>query len=194
MSVAKPGRIERQRPRRAKILGAAASSLAVVAGTVALTAANSSAAPVATRRTVVQSIRVPNYGLVIGNSRRSSLYLLTNEVHAKLHCTGACLSFWPPLYVRRGERITSAPGVKGRFGTVARGSREQVTFNSYPLYTFAGDRNQPAQSKGEGVVFGRGAIWYLVRASAQTPAATAVKHKTSGGTPTTTTPGGGYGY
>ncbi|MGH9303079.1 MAG: hypothetical protein ACRDZ5_01570 [Acidimicrobiales bacterium] len=112
-----------------------------------------------------------------------------------MRCRGGCLDLWRPLYVKKGARLTSSSGVKGRLGTVARGSKEQVTFNSYPLYTFAGDNGRVAQSKGEGVAFGHRARWYLVRASARSAAATPVKHKTSGGsTTTTTTAGGGYGY
>ncbi|MGH9294566.1 MAG: hypothetical protein ACRD0B_04475 [Acidimicrobiales bacterium] len=167
---------------------AAAATLSAVPAAVAFSpSAEAATSP------MVRAVSVRGYGSVLANSRRDSLYLLTNEVRAKLRCTGGCLHLWTPVYVKKSKRITVGAGVKGRLGRVRRGTRYQVTFNSYPVYTYVGDHHRPAEAHGEGVVFGPKATWYLIRASAKTPSATAVKHRTSssGSTTTTTSP---YGY
>jgi len=80
----------------------------------------------------------------------------------------------------------AGPGVKGRIGFIARSkSMRQVTFNSYPLYRFAGDAG-PATAKGEGLV-SYGGTWYAIAARSRTPDATPVK--VLGAKPTGT---GGY--
>ncbi|MDE3139172.1 MAG: hypothetical protein KGL05_04970 [Acidobacteriota bacterium] len=80
----------------------------------------------------------------------------------------------PVLVKKSTTRVTLGPGVKGRIGFIARSkSKKQVTFNSYPLYRFAGDTG-PARSNGEGL-FSCGGTWYAIAAGATTPNATPAK-------------------
>lgn len=129
------------------------------------------------------------YGEVLTNSAGRSLYVLSTESKGKLHCTSkACTTFWPPLVVAKGAKITAGSGVKGKVSHVVRGSKWQVTYNGWPVYTFSGDSG-PAQTKGEGQ-HADGGIWYLLRATAKTNSATPIKTGAPGGiSTTTTTPG-----
>jgi len=114
--------------------------------------------------TTLTAATVGRFGSVLGNSKGHSLYLL--EKHGKpVACTSpACVSSWPPLLVAEGSRVTWGHGVKGHVGTVARGSRLQVTYNGWPVYTFAGDSG-PRQANGEGLS-NFGGTWYLLHAAA----------------------------
>jgi hypothetical protein len=99
------------------------------------------------------------------------------------------------------KSVSLGAGVKGKIGFVARGkSKKQVTFNSYPLYSFAGDSGARG-SKGEDVK-ALGGTWTLVHADATSVGATPfaksaakppVTTTTAPPTTTTTTPGGGGG-
>jgi len=127
--------------------------------------------------------------VVLLGSGRKSLYLLSSERAGHLRCTAACLSIWPPVLVASAvRRVALGAGVHGTIGFVARTrSTKQVTFNSYPLYYYAGDSG-PTGSAGEGVV-ADGGTWYLVRAGARTRATTPVTTWSS-----TTTTTARYGY
>jgi len=172
------------------LVGVAALSAGAVIGVLPSLTAQASATPRASAP-VLQSINVPSYPGVLGNSKKYSLYLLHNEVGGKLHCVGACLQFWIPLYVAKGSHPSVGAGVKGKWGVVIRkissaDTKYQLTYNTYPVYTYAGDTG-PKQSKGEGVKFSSGVYWYLLHASAKTAAATPVKTSTSSS-------GGGGGW
>lgn len=119
-------------------------------------------------------------GLLVDGSSRS-LYVLSVEKGGKVACVGGCLVAWPPLLVKDSvTTLTLGPGVKGRVGFVARGdSMKQVTFNSYPLYTYAGDKG-PRESNGQGVQ-ADGGTWYLVKADATSAGATVYDASGSGG-------------
>jgi hypothetical protein len=74
-------------------------------------------------------------------------------------------------------------GVKGKWSTVARklsstDTKYQVTYNSYPVYTYVGDTGRK-QSKGEGVQLASRVHWYLIHASA-TSASTPMKTSSGG--------------
>jgi predicted lipoprotein with Yx(FWY)xxD motif len=130
---------------------------------------------------MLQSESLPSYAGTLVNHTERSLYLLSTELGASVQCTGGCLSVWTPLEVSSMTApVTMGPKVKGTIGFVARGSNFQVTFNSYPVYTYTGDTG-PAQWSGEGVV-AYGGTWYLLKASATTASGTPIP------------PSGGYGY
>jgi|GEM_PF-592188 len=116
------------------------------------------------------------YTSVLESSSRFSIYVNSGEIGGSLHCTGPCTSNWPPLLV--GASTTSIAvghGVKGTIGFITRGSSKQVTFNSFPVYTFAGDTG-PSQSNGENIA-ADGGTWDLASASATTAAGTQIPPK-----------------
>lgn len=141
---------------------------------------------------LLQSINVAKYPGVLGNSKQHSLYLLSDEMGAKIHCKGSCLQYWIPLTVAKGTMLKVGAGVKGKWATVARmtskATEYQVTYNSFPVYTYVADTGAK-QSHGEGVKFSSGVWWYLIKASATSAAGTPVTKPSgsSGG-------GGGGGW
>jgi predicted lipoprotein with Yx(FWY)xxD motif len=81
-----------------------------------------------------------------------TLYHFTFDKAKKIACTGPCLSFWPPLLIKKGAKPTAGPGLNvKKLGTIRRpDGRYQVTYYGFPLYTFASDRRR-GDVKGEGV-------------------------------------------
>jgi predicted lipoprotein with Yx(FWY)xxD motif len=133
---------------------------------------------------ILNAANIPSYKAVLENSGARSLYVLSTEKGASIKCSGGCLSIWPPLLVTSSTTsIAVGGGVKGTIGFVTRGSMKQVTFNSYPVYTYTGD-NGPNQSNGENVA-ADGGTWTLASAGATTAGGTPVP-PAAGGT------GGGW--
>jgi predicted lipoprotein with Yx(FWY)xxD motif len=99
-------------------------------------------------RTVAKKARNAGLGeIILTNLRGRTLYTLSAEVKGRFICTGACLSVWHPLVVRKGVK----PLGPTRLGLVKRpDGRMQVTFKGRPLYTFGGD-TKAGQTNGEGV-------------------------------------------
>ena len=123
--------------------------------------------------TVVQ-LRLAHYGEVLATPGHVTLYLLSDESPGHITCNSGCLSIWPPLLLPPDRAVPrGAPGVRGRLGTVDRGNARQVTYNGFPLYTYAGDPG-PAGSAGQGIA-SYGGTWYMVRAAAMAHSSTPVK-------------------
>lgn len=126
----------------------------------------------------LQSANIAGFHGVLESNTSRTLYLLSNEVGGVVACTGACLASWPPMEVptaTAAASISLGAGVDGKIGFVTRSSTEkQVTFNSYPVYTFAGDRG-PNQSNGQGIQEPSGATWYVINASATSASTTPIK-------------------
>jgi predicted lipoprotein with Yx(FWY)xxD motif len=106
-----------------------------------------------------------------------TLYSLSVERHGKFVCVdAACLSFWTPLLVRKGDAPTGIAGLATIARPGAKG-RVQVTFHGAPLYTFKLDKKR-GDAKGEGIK--DVGVWH---------AASTTKGKTE-----PASAGGGYGY
>lgn len=120
------------------------------------------------------------YKGVLANTHTRSLYVLSAEKGGTLHCTGSCVTIWPPLLVSSSTTsVTLGNGVKGTIGFITRGSMKQVTYNTYPVYTYSGD-SSPSQSCGENVM-ADGGTWTLASAGATTATATPVPPVGAGG-------------
>jgi predicted lipoprotein with Yx(FWY)xxD motif len=110
---------------------------------------------------VAASVFVANnmsLGAVLVNAQGRTLYYFVPERGGTIVCTGQCLGVWPALFAT-SMTPTAGAALPGQLGVVARGSSEQVTYNQWPLYTFAGDRG-PDQTNGQGV-FGFGGKWFV---------------------------------
>lgn len=176
--------------RRRMLAGAGIACLAVggsLAGVLATPAQAGVHAIHGKAKATLMERKVGKFGEVLTNSAGRSLYVLSTESKRKLHCTSkSCVTSWPPLLVAKGAHLTRGAGVKGKVGWVTRGSKWQVTYNGWPVYTFSGD-TAAGQANGE-KVFAFGGTWYLAHAAATTNAGTPVKSDPkSGGTTTTTT-------
>lgn len=110
---------------------------------------------------VAPSVFVANnmaLGAILVNAQGRTLYYFVPERGGRVVCTGQCTNAWPPLFATSMAPTASA-AVPGRLSVVARASSEQVTYNNWPLYTFAGDA-RPDQTNGQGV-FGFGGKWFV---------------------------------
>ncbi len=156
---------------RMVVLPVALAACAAFAIELALAPAS---APAANGGDVVTAVTIPGYGSVLATARGDTLYVLRARGGAPVPCRGGCLSLWPPLLVARPVRsLDVGAGVRGRLGIVHADGARQLTFNGYPLYTYAGDTG-PRETYGEKIV-SFGGTWYLVRASATRARTTAVK-------------------
>ena len=147
-------------------------------------AGSSSAAAVSTGST--------SLGTVLTNSHGFTLYYFLPEKNSTVGaCTGGCLTEWPPLVATGAPSAGS--GVTGTLATVSimlnGASVTEVTYNGWPLHTFASD-TAAGQTTGNGI----GGQWFA--AMPGTTATSTGAASGSGTTPSATpsnTPGG-YGY
>jgi predicted lipoprotein with Yx(FWY)xxD motif len=136
-------------------------------------AKSAAATPVAP---LLQSGTAGKYTSVLEDATHLTLYALSVEKGGTLHCTGSCLTFWPPLLVTSSTTSIAVAGdVKGKIGFISRGSSKQVTVNSFPVYTYSGDSG-PNQSNGENLMLD-GGTWDLASATATTAAGTQIPPK-----------------
>jgi len=126
---------------------ASASASATPAPTVAATAAPTPVAPASV--VTAQNMRL---GTILTNPQGRTLYYFLPERGGKIVCSSsACTTYWPPS-LTAGGNPTGGAGVTGQLGLIARASgAQQITYNTWPLYTFAGD-TAPDQTTGQGVV------------------------------------------
>jgi len=90
-------------------------------------------------------------GTILTNAQGGSLYYFLPERGGKIVCSSsACTTYWPPS-LTAGGNPTGGAGVTGQLGVVMRAGGDQITYSTWPLYTFAGDK-APGQTTGQGVV------------------------------------------
>ena len=99
-------------------------------------------------------------GTILTNAQGRTLYYFLPERGGKIVCSSsACTSYWPPS-LSAGGNPTGSAGVTGQLGVIARGGgAQQITYATWPLYTFAGD-SAAGQTSGQGVV-GFGGKWMV---------------------------------
>ena len=97
-------------------------------------------------------------GDILVDGDGNALYLFTPDAQGASTCYDGCAEAWPPLVTEVG----AGDGVDGALlGTVARDDgTEQVTYNGWPLYYFAGD-NAAGDTNGQGV----NDVWFVLDAA-----------------------------
>jgi predicted lipoprotein with Yx(FWY)xxD motif len=157
------------------------SSSAAPTGGVA--GAQHTASPIA-----VTTRKISGLGVVLVNAKGRTLYVFMKDQRRRVTCTGQCASFWPPLKWKNKSRPTAGGGAKRSLLSSDKnpsGGRV-VTYNKWPLYTYAGDSGA-GQAKGEGQNL-NGGKWYVI-----SPKGAPIKHASSGGGTSTSGGGGGWG-
>lgn len=142
----------------------------------------------------VSATNVPGVGTVLVNGQGQTLYLLTSEKGGKVTCTASngCTKFWPEVTLPNGATAPKAgSGVQASLlGTVKDGSGNlEVTYNGWPVYTYAGD-------SGTGVAHGQGitsfgGTWYVLNASGDPVTGKSQSQPSPSSSPAGS---GGYGY
>jgi predicted lipoprotein with Yx(FWY)xxD motif len=104
----------------------------------------------------------PKLGKILVDSKGNTLYYFLKDKQGGTTstCSGACASVWPPVTTSsapKGENGAQA----SKLGTIKRsdGSTE-VTYNGWPLYTYASD-TKPGDAKGNDLKQ-FGATWYAL--------------------------------
>jgi predicted lipoprotein with Yx(FWY)xxD motif len=131
-------------------------------------------------------------GTVLTDSKGFTLYYFLPEKNATIGaCTGGCLTTWPPLVVTGSP--TGASGVTGALATVSvmlNGTAvTEVTYNGWPLHTFASD-SSAGQTSGNGVA----GKWFAAMPGTTSSETGATTASGPAPTPTPSSTVGGYGY
>ena len=127
--------------------------------------AGTPATPASGQNATIGAANEGELGTILVDSNGRTLYLFRKDSASKSKCFGACASAWPPL------RATGKPTVSGGadaslVGTSTRSDGEQqVTYNGYPLYLYAGDE-KAGDTRGQGRT-DFGASWYVLSAAGQ---------------------------
>lgn len=145
-------------------------------------------------KTTTLTIRKTSIGYVLTNAQGDTLYWYSNDKKdsGSSTCTGSCLQTWPAV---TGKPVAAA-GIKlnGVLGTITRpGGIVQVTYNGYPLYTYASD-NVPGGTEGNGI----DGVWHVITGKVLTssvPSSSSGSSSSgSSSTPTSTSSSSSYGY
>ena len=127
-----------------------------------------------TSSVAVKTRKIKGLGVVLVNTKGRTLYVFMKDQHRHVTCTGSCASFWPPLKWKSSAKPKAGGAAKSALlGTDENpAGRKVVTYNHWPLYTYAGD-SAAGQAKGWNLNV-NGGKWYVISASGKV-----VKHKTS---------------
>jgi predicted lipoprotein with Yx(FWY)xxD motif len=98
----------------------------------------------------VVGVRDSKLGKILVDAHGRTLYLFEKDTGPKSTCFGACARIWPPL-TTSGKPQAGTGATASLIATIARsdGARE-VTYNSRPLYYYAGDQ-AAGDTNGEGL-------------------------------------------
>ena len=110
---------------------------------------------------IVSAAKAGDLGTVLVDSEGRTLYDFHKDKGAKSACYGACAAAWPPL-LTEGDPQAQGAADRSLLGTTKRNDGTvQVTYNGWPLYTYAGDQ-KPGEANGNDVdQFG--AEWYALQ-------------------------------
>ncbi|HEX6780812.1 MAG TPA: hypothetical protein VF125_02140 [Solirubrobacterales bacterium] len=116
---------------------------------------------------IVSAAEVGDLGTVLVDSEGLTLYDFHKDKGGNSSCYGACAGAWPPL-LTDGNPQAQGPAERGMLGTTKRkDGTVQVTYNGWPLYTYAGDKG-PGEANGNDIdQFG--AEWYALQPNGEEP-------------------------
>jgi len=134
---------------------APAPTAAPVTQAAATTQATAAATP--SGPAMVNMVANDKFGSILVDDKGMTLYLFTNDTPNTSTCYGKCATYWPPL-LTNGSAVGGSGVDASKFGTTTRtDGTTQVTYNNWPLYYFAKDK-QPGDVTGQGVTNN----WYVV--------------------------------
>ncbi len=107
---------------------------------------------------------VSGLGTILVDGQGLTLYMFVpDDQRGQSTCYHECASAWPPLRLPTGVTTPVAAGraEASLLGTTTRQDGGlQVTYNGWPLYTWAGDSG-PGQATGQGLD-NLGGVWYVL--------------------------------
>lgn len=116
---------------------------------------------------IVSAAKVGDLGTILVDSKGRTLYDFHKDKGSESACYDACAAAWPPL-LTEGDPQAQGAADRGMLGTTKRkDGTVQVTYNGWPLYTYAGDQS-PGEANGNDIdQFG--AEWYALQPNGQEP-------------------------
>ena len=124
-----------------------------VAASMAPSEAAASMAPSEAAAEVTLTIVETSAGPSLAGAEGLTLYVRIDEEGGTILCVDDCLTNWPPLT----GTVDAGEADAAMLGTVTRpDGTEQVTYNGFPLYYFAGDAAE-GDANGQGL----GDIWFI---------------------------------
>src|SRR3954454_21874742 len=99
-------------------------------------------------------------GTVLTDDKGRVLYMFNPDNRGDSVCYDQCAAAWPPT-LTKGKPIAGTGADASMLGTITRkDGKTQVTYNKYPLYTFAFDP-KPGDTNGQAVK----SIWWVMNAA-----------------------------
>ncbi len=150
--------------------GSKTTSSAAVSASSSSSAAGSSSASAAAPVVTVNE-ESTKLGTVLVNGSGFTLYRYSADSKDVSVCSGSCAAVWPAFSPGSNGTVKAGSGVsQSALGIITRpGGERQVTYDGWPLYTYAGD-SRAGQTNGQKVI-GPAGIWYVVYAAVgQNPA------------------------
>jgi predicted lipoprotein with Yx(FWY)xxD motif len=116
---------------------------------------------------IVSATAVGDLGTILVDSQGLTLYDFHKDKGGESACYDACAAAWPPL-LTDGDPQAQGKADRSMLGTTKRkDGSTQVTYNGWPLYTYAGDQ-APGEANGNDIdQFG--AEWYALQPNGQEP-------------------------
>ena len=127
-----------------------------------------------TSSVAVTTRKVKGLGVVLVNARGRTLYTFAKDQRRHVTCTGSCASFWPPLKWKGAAKPKAGGSAKSKLLglDMSPAGGEVVTYNKWPLYTYAGDSGA-GQANGQATNL-NGGKWYVI-----SPKGARILHKAS---------------
>ncbi len=166
----------------AGLLSAPASSATSRATKVSHVARAASAVVISTRT-------LTSLGTVLVNGQGHTLYMFVPDKQKKVTCVRGCAVAWPPVKIAAGVKATAKGSAEAKLlsSDADPAGGRVVTYNGWPLYTWAGDR-AAGQATGQ-ALNANGGLWYVLSPTGQVIKTKVSAPKTGGGG--TTSKGGG---
>jgi predicted lipoprotein with Yx(FWY)xxD motif len=97
------------------------------------------------------------FGSFLVDDKGVTLYIFTKDTPNTTTCYDKCAAAWPAL-LTAGQPVAGDGLDAGKLGTTTRtDGTTQVTYNGWPLYYFAKDK-QAGDTTGQNV----GSVWYVI--------------------------------
>ena len=143
--------------------GSSASTGSAAASTSQAASAATTPASAATGSAVTIQTTTGALGTFLTDGTGRTLYMWVADSPNTSTCSGQCATYWPPV-TTTGKPVAGSGVTADKLGVFARSDgSQQVSYNGWPLYYFAPDK-QPGDTKGQGNN-GFGALWWVLDAS-----------------------------
>ena len=112
----------------------------------------------------------PKLGKILVDSKGNTLYYFEKDKKGGTTstCSGACAAVWPPT-TTTGTPKAQKGASASKLGTIKRSDgTTEVTYNGWPLYTYAGDKKPGDANGNDFTQFG--AQWYALTPAGKKPA------------------------